>query len=208
MSRSSFSPSLLILGAIAIAVGLAVGIGMQMSSKAPTLQSGIYLPKPKQLPDFKLTDIHQQAFTPESLKGHWSVLFSGFTHCPDVCPTTMGVLKQVVARLDSDGHPLDVVFISIDPERDTPDALARYVQFFNPKFNAATGPNPELDKLAQQLGMVYAKVPGPTPDSYTMEHFASLIVIDPQAQAVAYLSPPHQVDALVHDFETLMEQRS
>jgi protein SCO1/2 len=100
------------------------------------------------------------------------------------------------------------VFLSVDPERDTPESLERYVHYFNPRFRGITGPNAELDRLQPQLGFVYVKVPGPSPESYTMDHSAALILINPQAQVAGYFTPPLRADALAQDLSTVIGARS
>lgn len=191
-----------ILGA-ALAVSAAV-LGMVAASlwfapAAVQIQSGTLLPQPRKMNDFTLTDQDGKSFTKAQLQGHWSLLFPGFTHCPDVCPTTLAFLKTLDAKLAANGRRINVVFLSVDPERDRPEQLAGYVHYFDPGFTGVTAMEPELGRFAQELGLAYAKVPGPTPDSYTMDHSAALVLINPQAQVVGYFSPPFVLDTLAAD---------
>lgn len=191
-----------ILGAGALAVGLLAAIWLQKPATV-ALQSGTLLQQPRALAEFSATDQDGRPFTRDSLTGHWTLIFPGFTSCPDVCPTTLAMLKNVVAQLGPDAASLRVVFLSVDPERDTPERLKQYVQYFDPGFTAAVTPEPELQRLAQMLGVAYAKVPGATPEAYTMDHSAALILIDPQARIAGYMTPPFDAARLAADLRAV-----
>ena len=193
-------PLAAVLGALAARLWLAPA--------QPALQSGTLLATPRSIGDFSLTGDDGQPFTRGNLIGRWNLIFTGFTHCPDVCPTTLSLLKSTVSRLGPGSERLQVVFLSVDPERDTPTALAQYVHYFNPRFRAATAANAELDRLAPQLGFVYAKVPGPTPDSYTMDHSAALILINPRGELAGYFTPPFAAETLAADLQSLLKSSS
>ncbi|HSW11306.1 MAG TPA: SCO family protein [Solimonas sp.] len=190
------------IGAIAAVLGIVVAL--QFSTPRGTeLQSGTQLPQPRALPAFELVDQDAQPFGAPQLAGRWTLLFPGFTYCPDVCPTTLALLKQVNAGLDESLRPR-VVFLSVDPERDTPARLKSYVSHFDPGFFGVTAPEPQLSAIARGLGIAYAKVPGSSPDSYQMDHSASLILLDPQARIVAYFSPPFDPAKLSADLKAVI----
>jgi len=197
--------SIAALIAIAIGVLTAITVG---SPKTLKLEQGLLLPKPRPLPEFQLIDSHRQAFGNAQLTGQWSLLFAGFTNCPDVCPNTLALLKAVHRQLDEQKLPLHVVFISVDPERDTPERLDEYTRYFSPDFTGVTGPLAQLDRLAASAGLVYAKVPGANPDSYTMDHSAALVLIDPQARIAAYFTPPFKIEALASDLAKVLKSAS
>lgn len=210
MSSSNTPPNprtrqalLVFIGAAALILGL-IAAALLSSPKNVAIGSGTLLKAPRPLPEFSLTDQDGQPFTRESLLGHWTLIFPGFTYCPDICPTTLGVLKAVEAKLGDDASNLKIALFSIDPERDTPETLKRYVRYFSPNFIGVTTQEPALKQMAQTLGVAYLKVPGDTPESYTMDHSAALVLIDPQARIAAYFTPPHQVDALAGDLRTLL----
>jgi protein SCO1/2 len=186
---------------LAFAAALGVVAALQFSGSRPaSLEGGTLLPQPRALPDFSMVDQRGQAFTRRKLEGSWSLVFPGFTYCPDVCPTTLALLKQVQLKLaDAGAAPPRVVFLSVDPGRDTPARLQTYVAQFDPQFVAITAPEPQLAEITRSLGIAYAKVPGTTPESYQMDHTAALVVLDPQARIAAYLTPPFAVDTLVAD---------
>jgi protein SCO1/2 len=196
---------LIAIGAIALMVGLIAAIWLQQPATV-SLQSGTLLQAPRPLGDFHAVDQDGQPFGREQLQGHWTLIFPGFTTCPDVCPTTLALLKQVDDGLGDAAQRLRVDFLSVDPDRDTPARLKQYVQAFDPRFTAMTAAEPELQNLARMLGVAYAKVPGKTPDDYTMDHSAALIVIDPQARIAGYLTPPFAADKLTADLRTLLNR--
>ena len=172
---------------------------------------GLLWPNPKVLQDFSLTDEDGGAFDRNRLLGRWSLLFFGFTNCPDVCPTTLSVLKQARRRL-GDAAPPQVVFVSVGPERDDPATLKRYVDYFDPAIVGVTGAPEALDTLTRQLGILYMKVGGEAPgEAYTMDHTASILLLDPAARLVGLLSPPHdaaQIAELVGQIRQFIEARS
>ncbi|MDP9143071.1 MAG: SCO family protein [Pseudomonadota bacterium] len=195
-----------LLGALALIGGVLAALYFSGGNGGNTsISSGTLLQQPRALPTFALTDEKGQAFTPASLLNHWTLMFPGFTYCPDVCPTTLGLLKTVQARLGDQGARLQVVLFSIDPQRDTPEVLQRYVSFFSPDFKGVTTPEPGLQQLAAALGVAYIKVPGDVEGNYTMDHSSALILINPQGQLAGYFTPPFQVDALVKDLESLLQ---
>ena len=160
-------------------------------------------------PDFTLQRSDGGALTRKDWTGRWRLLFFGFASCPDVCPTALATAKAARTQLLAKRPELDlaVSFVSVDPERDKPEQLGAYVGFFDPSFEAATGAPSELLTLTQSLGVMYVKVPnGPGPLDYTIDHSASLLIIDPQGRLVGLIRPPHRVDAIVADLITLMDE--
>lgn len=200
-------PKPAVLAAIAVAAGIA---GMVVASfvfapdPGAQLDSGTLLQVPRPLPDFTLAGLDGRNFTKTDLRKGWSLIFVGFTHCPDVCPNTMGVLKTVAARLEAQQRPLQVMLLSVDPDRDKPEQLATYVRYFNPAFTAATGAPEELDKLAKAMGFAYIKVPGATPESYTIDHSTALILVNPDAEVAGYFTAPLKSEALATDLAKLI----
>lgn len=172
------------------------------------VESGTLLQQPRILPAFSLTDQDGQPYTVEQFKGRWTLIFPGFTYCPDICPITLGLLKTVRAQLGADGEKLQVVLFSIDPERDTPQRLKDYVSYFSPEFRGVTTPEPGLKAMAQALGVAYAKVPGDSPENYSMDHSAALILINPQGQLAGYFTAPLQAPALIADLKQLLGANS
>ena len=144
--------------------------------------------EPRLISAFSMTDHLGRRATLSNLKGRWSLLFFGFTTCPDVCPTTLSILNEAISPLQD---PPAVVMVSVDPDRDTPEQLARYVPAFNPNFIGYTGTFGETVKLAQQLNIAFGKVPGDVPGSYLVDHSASLVLIDPNGRYAGFIKAPH-----------------
>ncbi|MBV8062376.1 MAG: SCO family protein [Nevskia sp.] len=195
-----------LLAAFAVLIGIIAGMAV-LRPGTVQLQSGTLLQAPRPVPDFSLQG-EKGAFTKADLAGHWSVIYVGYTHCPDVCPTTLAQLKQVEKGLGPDAAKIRFIFLSIDPARDTPEALAQYTHYFSPDFLAVTGPDPQLESLGASLGYVYQKVPGQTPQSYLMDHSSALILIDPQARLAGYLTPPFKTESLVADLRQALGKTS
>jgi len=126
------------------------------------------------------------------LKGTWSLMFFGFTNCPDICPTTLSTMKRVKERLAQQDYRY--IFVSLDPKRDTSDVLKDYMDFFNPEFIALTGDKKEIDKLSEAMGIIYGFEGDTTSDDYLVNHYAAILVIDPQGRLRAHILPPHSVD--------------
>lgn len=203
-TTASPSPRLLVVGAVALMIGLIAAIWLQKPAPAPIV-SGTLLPAPRPLADFQALDQDGAPFTTAQLRGHWTLIFPGFTFCPDICPTTLAMLKSVAAGLDEPTRAqLRIAFLSVDPQRDTPAKLKAYVQYFDPTFLAFTAPEPQLKSLAQMLGVAYVRVPGASPDAYTMDHSAALILIDPQARIAGYLTPPFDATRVGADLHRIV----
>jgi len=196
-----------LLAGFAVLIGIVAGL-VVLRPASVQIQSGTLLQQARPIADFSLNGSDGKPFTKADLAGHWSVIYVGYTHCPDVCPTTLAQLKAVEKGLGEDAGKIRFVFLSIDPERDTPGALGQYTHYFSPDFLAVTGPNAQLDILGANLGFVYAKVPGATPQSYLMDHSSALILINPRAGLAGYLTPPFKTDALVGDLKQLVEKSS
>jgi protein SCO1/2 len=162
-----------------------------------------YLPEGKPISGLQMTDQNGQAFTEARFQQHWSFVFFGFTNCPDVCPTTMLVMKQVWQKLPPAAHTdpkPQLIFVSVDPDRDSVAKLKDYVAFYHPEFIAVRGEHDKLDVLVKQLGALYGYEDGPDKDNYTVNHSAQLVVVDPQGNLRAIFSPPFVVDELVKTF--------
>ncbi len=133
--------------------------------------------------DFKLTDFNGQPRSLADFAGKVVVVFFGYTQCPDVCPTTMSEMLRVKQLLGADGDKLQVLFVSVDPERDTPEVLKAYMGSFDPSFLGLYAASPEaLAQLARDFKIYYKKVDGQTPSSYTMDHSAASYLYDPKGR--------------------------
>jgi len=157
--------------------------------------------------DFSLPDTSGKIRTLADYKGKVVVLFFGYTHCPDVCPTTMAELSQALQQLGpEDAKRVQVLFVTVDPERDTPQLLAQYVPAFNPSFvGLRPASDEQLAKLAKGFRVYYAKVPGKTPDSYTMDHTAASYVFDTDGKLRLFARDGQGATPWVHDIKLLLD---
>ena len=154
--------------------------------------------------DFKLTDMNGQVRTLGDFKGKVVVVFFGYAQCPDVCPTTMTEMAQVKQKLGKDGDKLQVVFITVDPERDTPEIMKAYMGAFDPAFVALIPTPEQLAAVAKDFKVYYKKVDGKTPTSYSMDHSAAQYIYDSQGRLRLYARYGAGVDPMVADIKALL----
>jgi protein SCO1/2 len=209
MNRTAILTALAVLAATAaLALVFFFSRPAEPSRPLPKELVSIVLPEARALEPFQLTDIEQKPFDRERLKGKWSLLFFGYTHCPDICPTTLTSLRLMARQLQQTPdyyQDLQVVFISVDPGRDSLPHLKEYVSYFHPDFLAATGKKTQIDKLARQLGAVYMFDGDTNTDDYIVNHSASIALIDPQGRWVARFNPPHKASKMADDFRRLRD---
>lgn len=167
----------------------------------PALQYGTLLSEPQAMPHFALLDHTGAAFDETQLRGQWSLMFFGFTHCPDVCPTTLALLADVRKRLDAAAPR--VVLVSVDPGRDTPAVLATYVAAFDPAIVGLTGTAQAIDDFAAAVGVAHRKIPMGG-DQYMVDHTAAVFVIDPEGRRAALFSPPFDAAQITSDLHRLL----
>jgi protein SCO1 len=195
---------------IAGIAGLAAAFIWRHQAPAVELATGTYLTPSRALPDFSLIDQRGQAFGPANLRGHWTLLFFGYTNCPDFCPTTLTTLAALEKRLKAAAAPVrpQVVFMSVDAKYDTPAQLAKYVPYFDPEFIGITAADqPSIEAVAAKLGV--AVIITPKPDgSYTVDHSGSIFVLNPDGRLTAILTGPFTVDALTGDFQRIVAGKS
>lgn len=188
----------------ALAVGLFAGNFFNQAPSEP-LQATV-LDTPRLLSNFRLQDQYSKPFTKNDLHGNWTFMFFGFTHCPDVCPTALLNLKSTVDELKKQGtkHPR-VVLVSVDPERDTSEQLKGYVNFFDPEFVGLTGQLDQIQALSKSIGVGFTKVPGRSgkENDYQVDHSAYVLLLNPEGNLKAYLSPPHTPEQLTHDYRAI-----
>ena len=165
-------------------------------------------PDPKPLTAFALTDHENRVFDLSRLKGKWSFLFFGFTHCPDVCPTTLAVLARArdnIAKHTVGAEDVQFVFISVDPNRDTASRLRQYVDYFDATFVGVTGDNAQIGNLAAQLGAAYQVAIKPGLENYPVYHSAAVFLLDPRVRYHAVFTPPHDAEAISRRFKVVRE---
>jgi protein SCO1/2 len=196
----------------AVAFGSLAGIAAALLWRQHTaplqLAAGSYLRPSRALPDFSLIDHHGRAFGPADLKGHWSLMLFGYTNCPDFCPTTLTTLAELEKRLRSGPAAVrpQVLFMSVDAGRDTPDQLAQYVPYFDPAFLGLTAANqPAIEAVAAKLGVAVILTPH-ADGSYSVDHSSMILVFNPKGKVAAILTGPFTVNALQQDFQHIVAE--
>ncbi len=175
-------------------------------SEAELRDKGVFvLPRPRDLAAIDLLDQNGAAFDRERLNGKWTFVFFGFTHCPDICPTSMSVLGQVEAELQKRGGELaeqfQGVLVSVDPERDTQEILGAYAEAFSPRFLGVRGTLEATALFAQQLNSSFGKVP--EGDGYTMDHTGHISIINPRGHYHGFIKLPHDPETIRLAYQTL-----
>lgn len=218
---------LLLIGAIALIAGVVASIqfskdsppSMQSASSHSSqaenqelariqkqLKTSIALPLSfKSVPDFELLDANAAPITQTVFDDHWSIVFFGYTHCPDICPITLQVMKNVVSKVSEQQQTEpQIIFMSVDPVRDTSDIMKKYIGFFDENFVGITGDMNDVHALTRSLGIVASfTANAEDPDNYIVDHTASMLLIDPQRRVRAKISAPHVADTIVEDYLTL-----
>lgn len=154
--------------------------------------------------DLEMQDGTGTVRTLADYKGKVALVFFGYTQCPDVCPTAMAELAQAMELLGNDAAKVQVIMISVDPARDTPEILSAYVTAFNPRFIGLTGTPEQLSKTARSFKAYYAKSPGGTPDQYSMDHASSYYLLDQQGEARVLVSGNASAQDIADDIKLLL----
>ena len=201
---------------ILLSLGAGIVVSYYQSDNNQTTEFINLYPAPRQLTDFTLIDQHGQQLTQQQLREHWTLVFMGYTFCPDICPTTLAELKAIYPQLQAivTDNPIQVLFISVDPKRDITPRLLEYINFFNPEFMAATAGHEVLFPLVRSMGMMYGMSDSTENDNYLVDHSGAIVVINPQAQVVGRFKPEHQLGQppisdgtqILHDLPILVSQ--
>jgi protein SCO1/2 len=194
MRRASLARLLLLLAVAALAA----------CEPAATRFNNVDITGASYAKDFRLTDSKGQPRSLADFRGKVVVLFFGYTQCPDVCPTTMADMAEVRRRLGADGERLQVIFVTLDPDRDTPEVLSQYVPAFDPTFIALRGDRDATAATARDFKVFYQKVPGRSETSYTIDHTAGSYVFDREGRVRLFLRHAGGVDPIVEDLRKLL----
>jgi len=187
----------------AAALGL---VGLSACTKAPPTFNAVDLTGADYAKNFSLADAEGKVRTLDDFKGKVVVLFFGFAQCPDVCPTTMIEMAQVKQQLGKDGDKLQVLFVTVDPARDTPTVMKAYMAAFDPGFIALIPTPEQLVAMGKDFKAYFKKVDGATPTSYSMDHSAAQYIYDPQGRLRLYARYGTGVASMVSDIQALLKQ--
>jgi len=198
-------PVVWIIVVAAVAAGVGLWLGQRQFAPAPaSTHAATLYPQPRVLSEFTLLRSDGSPYTQADLSGEWTLMFFGFTHCPDVCPTTLATFAQIERALagETSPPPVSFAFVSVDPERDTPAIVGEYARYFSPEIVALTGEPAALARFTRELGIVYMKSPLQGSD-YTIDHSAAIVLIDPQGRLRGQFQAPHDANRIVADLERL-----
>ena len=209
MSRTQ--KTVIVLAAlVALVLGLTVNKVLNSkgdgTDKVALLDAGIVLlPQSRSLPSLALTDQNGQALQVDQLKDKWSLLFFGYTFCPDICPATLAQLRQLQGMLPAEAKDkLRVVLVTVDPHRDTPEQLKKYLGFFDPAFLGLTGSQEDLQKLAAAVSIPY--IPADTSkENYTVDHSGNLVIIGPDGTQRGFIRAPVNNEKLAAQLPALLK---
>lgn len=196
------------------AFGLVAGVGVfliqsgQFQGK-PELERALFLEPPRAVSWQTLISHDNGDFTPQALKGHWTIMYIGYRSCPDVCPVTMAVLGEAATRLRDSGldpeKTPEFVFLSVDPRRDTPTVLAEYVTYFGENFVGVTGQPDQLKAVAMQMGALFEVPETPESEDYDVAHSNSVYAFNPEGRLQAIMRDPHDPQVMVHNIRRLID---
>lgn len=186
---------------VVLLAALAVGVGYGVSKPKPFILNNVLLATPQQLPTFELQSTKTKTFSQQALLGHWSLLFSGYTDCPDICPVTLSMLARWQQDRGDAEPTAHLLFVTVDPQRDQVDELQTYLQYFNAEITGLTGSADQLDGLLLALGFYPVTtsddaVPAPSSAGRLLNHSGAIAVINPLGQLHAILRAPFGEDSL------------
>lgn len=200
----------IIAGIIALILGLLVSrvlSGNADSQQNALIDAGvILLPQSRPLPELSMNDQNGQPVRLNQLKGKWTLLFFGYTYCPDICPTTLAQLRQIKGELPADAlEHLRVVLVSVDPDRDTPQQLKQYLEYFDKSFIGLTGPVPQIQTLANALSIPFIPADTRKP-GYTVDHSGNLALLGPDGTQRGFIRAPLNTQKLLAQLPGLLER--
>jgi len=175
---------------------------LTQKKQVPTELLAVLKPSPIALQKFSVIDQNNKPFTLENLRNKNSLLFFGYTSCPDICPTTLSILNQVYKQLEK---KVNVVFVSVDPQRDTTDKLSSYMKYFNKNFLGVTGSKKDIDQITKQFNAGYIIEEKTSDDNYLVSHTSSIFLINPELNIIASFSPPHHAGIIVSQLKMIDE---
>jgi len=198
------------LGLIAIAAMVIGVVSFKTITKLPPPEHALYYQESRVIKPFELMDHHGQAFTKEQLNDKWSLVFFGYTSCPDICPTTLQNLNFIYDDLKEIAQNSQVLLVSVDPQHDSQERLAQYIAYFNSEFIALRAGHEVLFPFARNMGLMYA-ISGEE-DNYSVDHSASLVLINPVGKIAAIFKPEQAVgevpsidsDKLLSDYQKIV----
>lgn len=212
-----------LLWPMVLASVILIASACEQGRKAPQTEAAFMLPQAAAIADFDLSHFDRGTYGIEDARGNWSLLFFGYTHCPDVCPTELFMLAEMMRAIEHDPAAVSqlpqVVFVSVDPERDSLQHLQQYAGFYHPSFLGVTSEQATIDRLCESLGVFYqrvyyrdgkaleldpaAAVPAELEDAYLINHSASIFLVNPAGKLHAIFTAPHDPNAMIRDLAAI-----
>ncbi len=198
--------NLLLIGGLAAALLAGVGLSHWLQQSAgSTEEAGLVLSQPRPLAEFSLLTQHGTPYTRDSHADRWQLLFFGFTHCPDICPSTLALMRQLKQDLPAEVRDrLHFVFVTVDPARDSVPVMREYVAHFDPEFIGVTGSQEGLSGLTDAMGIAYLVNEADAAGDYNVDHSTALVLLAPGAAIKAYFPAPHRLPALQRTLSQLI----
>jgi protein SCO1/2 len=214
MLPKNLKQQFLFIGIAVSVIALLFGLWSHHNTQPPkpkelVLKNGTAFPLARDVKPFELKEAQNgNVFTNAQLKGHWTMVFFGFTHCASLCPTTLTMLNQTYGQLvtaDVKEMP-QVLFISLDPERDSLQRIREYVTSFNKNFHGATGSEQQLDKMTNELNILFSKANPNHDENYQIDHSGTVLLFNPEGKLAALFSPPIEAKILSEDYQAIIKQ--
>jgi protein SCO1 len=211
LSNSNFLiPAMVILAILAAGGGFYISLKQSQNQQISSIGEstnieGLFWPNPKQIRDFDSLNQKGNSFGLNQIQGKWSLLFFGYTHCPDICPITLSVMADSYKQLAIEYEDIQIIFVSVDPARDTTEKLSQYMSYFNEDFIGLNGDPEKENSLTKQIGVAYYLNNEEHTDNYLVDHSASVFLFDPKARMVGKISPPHESNIVIQQFIEIKE---
>lgn len=208
--KAQFLIALLVI-VLATVSGVLFSKWLNQKSGLPQDMEAIVLPQSRSIAQFSMLDQNGQAFGPEQLKDKWTFMFFGYTHCPDVCPTTLAVMNSVAQSIEDEDGSLDnvqFVFVSVDPDRDSPAQLKEYLGYFNKAFVGITGERQQIDALTRQMSVMYFLNNKKDKKDYSVDHSAAILLTEPSGGLRSLFNSPHIPESILKSFRAIRKHYS
>ena len=206
MNTMVYKSVLIVVSLVALVLGFWIAVN-QHHGEGPLISEevGFVYPQAREIGDFNLLDYDNKSINQQRFEGKWWLVYFGFTFCPDACPTALADMKKIKAQFDTQtSEEVDFVFISVDPDRDTPGRLKDYVSYFDPKFLGATGDKTDLQDLATRVGVVFIVPENPEDENYVVDHSTFMLLWNPDAQLKAIFKAPHKPEDVVDGIKKIL----
>lgn len=193
-----------LIAILAAVLGIALSLSHRNSSPSQIEISGFIFPEPLPLTSVELVDHNNQPFTEANFKDKWTLVYVGYTFCPDACPIALTTLNQVWSQIEHLQSKTATMLVSVDPTRDTPEHLNNYIKYFNTNFTAATGEPAAIKSFADQVKANYSIPEDKSDPNYLIDHSSTIILIDPDASVHAVFTSPQTAEAVARDYSKLV----